>query len=105
MIRLRKNKIFGGLMVILIAGFVWGLTSLNSETVAKKAAEAESPVMMVPASFSELGDLDKRRGTLAVRGGAGLDALAAKACGLKYDRRMGGRTVPCQHESTVIRLL
>ncbi|MBW2438403.1 MAG: DegQ family serine endoprotease [Deltaproteobacteria bacterium] len=41
-------------MVILIAGFVWGLTSLNSETVAKKAAEAESPVMMVPASFSEL---------------------------------------------------
>ncbi|MGD8899373.1 MAG: trypsin-like peptidase domain-containing protein, partial [Desulfobacterales bacterium] len=54
MIRLRKNKIFGGLMVILIAGFVWGLTSLNSETVAKKAAEAESPVMMVPASFSEL---------------------------------------------------
>jgi serine protease Do len=54
MIGLRKNKIIGGLMIILIAGFVWGLTSLNSETVAKKASEAESPVMMVPASFSEL---------------------------------------------------
>ncbi len=54
MIHLRKNKIIGGLMIILIAGFVWGLTSLNSETVAKKAPGAESPVMMVPASFSEL---------------------------------------------------
>jgi serine protease Do len=54
MIRLRKNKTVGGLMIMLIAGFVWGLTSLNSETVAKKAAEAGSPVMMVPASFSEL---------------------------------------------------
>jgi serine protease Do len=54
MIRLRKNKIIGGLMIILIAGFVWGLTGLNSETVANKASEAESPMMMVPASFSEL---------------------------------------------------
>jgi serine protease Do len=54
MIYIRKNKLIGGLMIILIAGFVWGLSSLNSDTAAKKAPEAESSVMMVPASFSEL---------------------------------------------------
>ena len=57
MIHIRKNKIIGGLTIILIAGLVWGLTSLNSNTAAKKAPETDSSVMMVPASFSELAKL------------------------------------------------
>lgn len=49
---LKKRSVFG-LMIILIAGFIWGY-ALESDIAAKKAPEGESAVMMVPASFSEL---------------------------------------------------
>jgi len=48
----KKRWVFG-LMIILIAGFIWGY-ALESGIAAKKEPEGESPVMMVPASFSEL---------------------------------------------------
>jgi serine protease Do len=54
MIRLRKINISGGLAILLAAGFIWGVSSLNSKTAAKNTPAAESGAMMVPASFSEL---------------------------------------------------
>ncbi len=54
MIRLRKTKIFSGLMVLLTVGLIWGLSSLDSKTAAKNAPATESGAIMVPASFSEL---------------------------------------------------
>ncbi len=54
MIHIYKNNIIGGLVIILTAGFIWGLSSLDSEVIAKDAPAAESGAMMVPASFSEL---------------------------------------------------
>jgi len=54
MTHIHKNRIIGGLMIILFAGFIWGLSGLDSDLAAKKAPETESGVMMVPASFSEL---------------------------------------------------
>ena len=54
MLRKNKNRIIGGLMIVLIAGFVWVLSGLESDTAAKNTPEADSPAMMVPASFSEL---------------------------------------------------
>jgi serine protease Do len=54
MIIKNKNRIMGGLMIVFIAGFVWMLAGLESESVAKNAPESEAAVMMVPSSFSEL---------------------------------------------------
>ncbi|MDX1707002.1 MAG: DegQ family serine endoprotease [Desulfobacterales bacterium] len=54
MVRLRKNKIVGGLVIVLFAGLIWGLSSLESDTAARNEPAAETGVMMVPASFSEL---------------------------------------------------
>ena len=54
MIQIHKSRIIGGLMILLFAGFIWGLSGLDSDLAAKKAPETESGVMMVPASFSEL---------------------------------------------------
>jgi len=54
MIHIYKNNIIGGLVIILTAGVIWGLSSLDSEAIAKNAPAAESGAMMVPASFSEL---------------------------------------------------
>jgi len=51
--RVRKNRLIIGLMVSLIAGFIW-VHSLESETEAKNVPETESQAIMVPASFSEL---------------------------------------------------
>jgi serine protease Do len=48
-----KKRLISSLMIILIAGFI-GSYALESEIAAKKEPEIESPVMMVPASFSEL---------------------------------------------------
>ncbi|MGD8962180.1 MAG: DegQ family serine endoprotease [Desulfobacterales bacterium] len=54
MIRICKNKIIGSLVILMAAGVIWGLSSLESNTAAKKTPAAESSGMMVPASFSEL---------------------------------------------------
>jgi len=51
--RVRKNRLIIGLMISLIAGFIW-VYSLESQTEAKKVTETESQTVMVPASFSEL---------------------------------------------------
>lgn len=51
--KVRKNRLIIGLMISLIAGFIW-VYSFESQTEAKKASETESQAMMVPASFSEL---------------------------------------------------
>ncbi len=51
--RVRKNRLIIGLMVSLIAGFIW-VHSLESETEAKNVPATESQAIMVPASFSEL---------------------------------------------------
>ncbi len=54
MFRVRKNKIVGGFVVVLAAGLIWGLSSLESNTAARNEPASEAGVMMVPASFSEL---------------------------------------------------
>ena len=51
--KIPKERWIFGLMIILIAGFIWGY-ALESDIAAKKEPEIESPAMMVPASFSEL---------------------------------------------------
>jgi len=51
--KIPKERWVFGLMIILIAGFIWGY-ALESDIAAKKEPEIESPAMMVPASFSEL---------------------------------------------------
>lgn len=51
--KVHKNRLIIGLMISLIAGFIW-VYSFESQTEAKKASETESQAMMVPASFSEL---------------------------------------------------
>jgi serine protease Do len=48
-----KKRLFFGVMIILIAGFIWGY-ALQSDIAAQKAPDSDSPVVMVPASFSEL---------------------------------------------------
>jgi len=48
-----KKSLFFGVMIILIAGFIWGY-ALQSDIAAQKAPDSDSPVVMVPASFSEL---------------------------------------------------
>jgi serine protease Do len=54
MIHIHKSKIIGSLVIVLAAGLIWGLSSLESHTAAKNAPATESGAMMVPASFSEL---------------------------------------------------
>ncbi|MBW2433792.1 MAG: DegQ family serine endoprotease [Deltaproteobacteria bacterium] len=54
MIHFHKSKIIGSLVIVLAAGFIWGLSSLESKTAAKNTPATDSGSMMVPASFSEL---------------------------------------------------
>ncbi|MGD8943513.1 MAG: DegQ family serine endoprotease [Desulfobacterales bacterium] len=54
MIHVHKSKIIGSLVIVLAAGLIWGLSSLESNSAAKNVPATESGSMMVPASFSEL---------------------------------------------------
>ena len=54
MIHVHKSKFIGGLVIVLAAGLIWGLSGLESKTAAKNTPATESGAMMVPASFSEL---------------------------------------------------
>ncbi len=54
MIHVHKSKFIGGLVIVLAAGLIWGLSGLGSKTAAKNTPATESGAMMVPASFSEL---------------------------------------------------
>ncbi len=51
--KVTKNRIIISLMIILIAGFMWGY-GLESDIAAKQAPATESQTMMVPVSFSDL---------------------------------------------------
>jgi len=63
--RVRKNRLIIGLVISLIAGFIW-VYSFESPTEAKKVAETESQTVMVPANFSELAK-DAQPGVVNIR--------------------------------------
>ena len=47
------RKLIFGIMILVMAGFIWGY-GLEKETVAKNTPEVESQTLMVPVNFSEL---------------------------------------------------
>lgn len=47
------RNLFFGIMILAIAGLIWGY-GFETETAAKKPLEVESKAMMVPANFSEI---------------------------------------------------
>lgn len=59
------RKLFFGIMILAMAGFIWGY-GFETETAAKETPEVESKAMMVPANFSELAK-NARPGVVNIR--------------------------------------
>ncbi len=59
------RKLFFGIMILAIAGFIWGY-GFEKEIAAKKTPEVESSALMVPINFSELAR-DARFGVVNIR--------------------------------------
>jgi serine protease Do len=59
------RKLIFGIMMVALAGFIWGY-GLEKETAAEKTPEVESAAIMVPANFSELAK-DARPGVVNIR--------------------------------------
>lgn len=59
------KKLFFGIMILLMVGFIWGY-GFETETAAQKTPAGESKTIMVPVNFSELAK-DARTGVVNIR--------------------------------------